>query len=407
MRNHLLQILVATFIVLVAIPGFNWLANPYGIWNSPKILGVNTAQSELAMHERIYKTVGLARHPADTIILGTSRSDIGLNPNHPALGKDAINLAISAQPNRETHRLFDALNDRQKINTVVIGLDFFVSNNLLPEPPDFVAENFTIDRSWKLALSDSTLTDSLRQIIKRKVLLSKTWSERGLCLRSAQYVKDGEGHHTLMNASENSYLMSYYLPLPSCSYDFSSTNGQLPQLEEIRAIFARAHSDHIALKLLISPSHASQWETLAAAGLWGKWEEWKHRLVKMNEEEAQRAGQSTFPLWDFSGYNSISTEVVPVLGDTTTIMHWYFDSSHYTPAAGDLVFDRIFNYKSPDRTVPDDFGVLLTNQNIEFHLANIRSDREHYRQSHPDDINEIEAMARKVAKVKRCQIVQK
>ncbi len=127
----------------------------------------------------------------------------------------------------------------------------------------------------------------------------------------------------------------------------------------------------------------------------------------MNEEEAQRAGQSTFPLWDFSGYNSISTEVVPVLGDTTTIMHWYFDSSHYTPAAGDLVFDRIFNYKSPDRTVPDDFGVLLTNQNIEFHLANIRSDREHYRQSHPDDINEIEAMARKVAKVKRCQIVQK
>ena len=407
MRNHLLQIFVATFIALVAIAGFNWLVDPYGIWNSPKIRGVNTAQSELAIHERIYKTVGLARHPADTIILGTSRSDIGINPNHPALGKDAINLAISAQPNRETHRLFDALNDRQKINTVVIGLDFFASNNLLREPPDFVAENFTIDRSWKLAFSGSTLMDSLRTIIKRKVLLSDTWSERGLRLWSAQYIKEGEGHRKLMKGSENGYLAVNYLPLPSCSYGFSSTDGRLPQLEEIRAIFARAHSDHIALKLLISPSHARQWETLAAAGLWGKWEEWKHRLVKMNEEEAQRAGQPIFPLWDFSGYNSISTEVVPVLGDTTTMMHWYFDSSHFTPAAGDLVLDRIFNYKSPDRTVPDDFGVLLTSQNIESRLANIRADREHYRQSHPDDINEIEAMARKVAKTKHCQIVQK
>ena len=85
----------------------------------------------------------------------------------------------------------------------------------------------------------------------------------------------------------------------------------------------------------------------------------------------------------------------------------YYESSHYTPAAGDLVLDRIFNFKSPDRFVPDDFGVLLTSQTIEAHLAHIRADRERYRQSHPQDIQEIEAMAREVAKTKLCRSAQK
>lgn len=402
MRNHLIHICVATLIALVVFAGFSWLVDPYNIWNSPKINGVNAAKSELAIHERIYKTVGLTRHYANTVILGTSRSDIGLNPNHSALGQDAINMAISSQPYRETRMLFDALYDKAKINTFVIGLDFFASNNLLPEPPDFKVENFEDSRNLKLIFSASTLMDSMLTVAKRKVSDDGTWSENGQRLRSDEYVKDGGGHKELMKTYAKGQ-QTLYLPPPLCSFDFNSSSEKLPQLEQIRAIFARAHRDHITLKLLISPSHARQWESLAAAGLWNKWEEWKHRLVKMNEEEALRAGQRSFPLWDFSGYHSISTEAVPALGDKTTMMHWYFDSSHYTPAAGDLVLDRIFNYHSPNRTIPDDFGVLITSQNIEAHLAHIRADREHYRLTHPDDIAEIEAMAHEVAKAKRCK----
>ncbi|GAB1233430.1 hypothetical protein UT4_18970 [Ferrigenium sp. UT4] len=50
----------------------------------------------------------------------------------------------------------------------------------------------------------------------------------------------------------------------------------------------------------------------------------------------------------------------------------------------------------------NDFGVLLTSQNIESRLAHIRADRERYRQTHPEDVAEIEAMAREVAKTKHC-----
>jgi hypothetical protein len=405
MRSYFIFICVFTLIILSMAMGFNWLINPYDIWPSPKIEWLNSSKSELFNHERIFKTVGPINKSASIAILGTSRSDNGLNPAHPALMGKGVNLAIGAQSYKESRMLFDKLL-KKNIQQVVIGLDFFAANATYATSPDFVLENFADDRSWKLGLSGTTFIDSLLTIKNRNAPFSPPWTKEGLSL-SYSKVEKVDGNKKMMQSSENGYLTQIYLPPPLCSFEFVSQTDKYQPTEEIRAIFARAHRDHITLKLLISPSHARQWETLAAAGLWNKWEEWKHRLVKMNEEEAQRAGEPAFPLWDFSGYHSISTETVPALGDTTTMMHWYFDSSHYTPAAGDLVLDRIFNFHSPDRTVPDDFGDLLTSQNIEAHLAHIRTDREHYRLTHPEDIAEIEAMAREVAKTKHCQTVFK
>lgn len=402
MRNYIIHISIATLVALVVLAGFNWLIDPYNIWDAPEIQGVNRFKSELGSHERIFKIVGLARRHANTVILGTSRSDIGLNPSHDALGRDAINLAMSGQPYRETRMLFDSQYDQKRIHTFVIGLDFPAANTLVPYPADFEIKNFESLRSLQLLISISTLENSVLTIAKNKADLSDVWSENGLRLWSDEYVKNGGGHRKLMRSSEKAYLQSY-LPPPSCLFSFASSSGKLSPLDEIRAILSRAYREHIVLKLLISPSHARQWETLRAVGLWDKWEEWKRRLVQMNEEEAQRAGRQPFPLWDFSGYNSISMETVPALGDTETIMRWYIESSHYTSAAGDLVLDRIFNFKSPERTVPDDFGVLLSSHNIDAHLANIRKAREHYRQTHPEDVAEIEALAREVVKVKHCK----
>lgn len=403
MRQHLVHLLVATLLPFVLIAGVNMLVDPYGIWNVIEIQGLNSEKSELAAHERIFKTVGLTRQLAKTVILGTSRSDIGLDPRHPALGTSGLNLAISSQPNHESRLFFDRAIDVMGSKTVVIGLDFFVANSLLIQPPDFVADNYEAGRSAALIASVSTLKDSLKTLINRKTNPGDTWTPEGLRNGWDKRVEKDLGHRKMMASSEMGYLNNHYLAPTACAFQFIATDSKPTPIDEIRAIFIRAHRDRITLKLLVSPSHARQWETLAAAGRWDQWEEWKHQLVKMNEEEAQRAGQPPFPLRDFSGYNSITTETVPPLGDIQTMMRWYFDSSHYTPAAGDLVLDRIFNYQSPDRTVPDDFGVLMTSQTIEAHLARIRADRERYRQTHPQDVAEIEAMAREVAQTKRCK----
>lgn len=404
MRGYLRHLLGFSIFLIVALAGFNWLMDPYKIWNAPQIRGVNAAKPQIAVNERIFKIVGLAKQPAEVVILGTSRSEIGLNPTHAALGPNGLNLAIGLQPYRETRMLIDWLRkNHEPVKTFVIGLDFFVANAFLPYPVDFDVENFSAERSWQLLTSVSSVVDATQTIGKNNPLPSNTWSENGRRLWSGYDVKVKGGHKKIMKTSENWYLRYLYSPEPECTFDFVSADSKLSPLAEIRTLLARAYREHTDIKLFISPSHARQWEALAALGLWNKWEEWKQRLVKMNEEEAQRAGRQPFPLWDFSGYNSISTEAVPALGDTTTMMRWYFDSSHYNTAAGDLVLDRIFDFKTPRRSVPDDFGIRLSSANIEGHLARIRTDRAAYKRTHPEDIAEIAAMAHHAVQTLQCK----
>lgn len=430
MRKHVIYICVITIILLVMFVCFNWIIDPYKIWDVPEIPGVNTSRGLVQTHQRIQKTIGLSRHQGNTFILGTSRSNNGLDPTHPALGGKAVNMAISGQPYRETRKLFDLLASRKKHSEFIIGLDFFEANNYLGYPPDFTEDNYSNFRDMQLLLSASTLSDSTLVLTdsalskfsseltptetnsRSNAFTRKVWEAprmlgetKGLHLMSDP--RNEGGHRAVFKYSERFFSSIFYLPQPSCSFSLHAINGKNTHMEEIRSIISRAHREHISIKFFISPSHARQWETLAAAGLWGLWEEWKRDLVKMNEVEAQLAGQPPFPLWDFSGYNTISLETVPPLGDTNLLMHWYYDSSHYTPATGDMLLDRILYYNSPERIIPDDFGVLLSSNNLDAHLANIRATREHYRLTHPEDIAEIETMAREVAKTKRCQPVQK
>ena len=73
------------------------------------------------------------------------------------------------------------------------------------------------------------------------------------------------------------------------------------------------------------------------------------------------------PVWDFSGYNSITTQPIK------PVMNNYVDNSHYSPPIGAFVLNRVLSHNVEQ--VPKDFGVLMTPDNIEQHLANIGSDR--------------------------------
>src|SRR5204862_533369 len=82
-------------------------------------------------------------------------------------------------------------------------------------------------------------------------------------------------------------------------------------------------------------------------------------------------------------------------------MFWYSESSHYTKALGDLVLDRIFH--RPNSALPQDFGIELRSDMLERHLALVRARGEQYRNSHPDDIQEL---ARNAAAVVASGVVQ-
>ncbi len=63
--------------------------------------------------------------------------------------------------------------------------------------------------------------------------------------------------------------------------------------------------------------------------------------------------------WDFSGYNSITTDSKN-----------YLEHSHYNPSVSRLIAARIFDDRT--WTVPRDFGAWVTKENIDPHLKNLK-----------------------------------
>lgn len=395
MRKHFIQMCIVTMLAFITFVAINLWVDPYcldciGLQGDAAI-----GKPAIARHERLFKVVGLAAVPADIVILGTSRSDIGLDPRYlNAYGK-AVNLAMSNQPYRETRELFEYTSKGIKPPSYIIGLDFFVSNVNFVEPAELEADNYSPGRKRQLAISASTLADAALSVIRPRVPVGDDWSAAGWRMMDDDYART-QGNRRLMLASERGYLTSHYCRPPKCRFAIHSADGKRTPLDELRALLRSAYHRGIVVKLFISPSHARQWEMLKLAGLWDEWEAWKRDLVEMNAEEAQRAGRQSYPLWDFSGYNTITTEEVPPLGDREHIMRWYLDSSHYTSRAGRLVLDRMFAKDGEHVDVPDDFGLPLDESNIWDRLKKIRQQGEIYRGKYGQDLDELAELAKEL-----------
>ncbi|BBJ00619.1 hypothetical protein FGKAn22_23110 [Ferrigenium kumadai] len=397
MRRYLTHFLVSVLSLACMIAGFNWWIDPYGIYRKHEKLLERSAPM-LIMNERVFKTVALARAKSDMVVLGSSRTDIGIGRGYPEFeGKRVLSLATFGQPIRETRQLMELAVTQGNPQTAILGLDFFAFNALFVPPSDYVEENYSPLRPYSLMLSVSTLSDSWRALRRKGPADGDCCYADGF--RTPQDLSRYAGsYRQQFAANERMYLLEKYLPYPECAFSFTKKKGG-DTLDDFREIVKLAHQHQVDLRLFVSPSHARQWETLAAAGLWDEWEDWKRRLVQINEEVALLFNRPPLPIWDFSGYDEVSGEEVPVSSDPRT-MRWYTDSSHYTPELGRNVVQRMFSGMAD--SVPADWGARLNSDNLDVHLEKIRASRNRYRSSHAQDTGELEKVARDVSRLKHC-----
>lgn len=410
MRAYLAYCILFAAASIVALATFNWFTDPYWIFGSPEVNHFNTIKPSIDSNQRIFKITNVLRAHPQALIIGTSREDSGIDPKHTAFkNRTAFNAATSAQPFVESKELLRALSEeRNAPNLIVFGLLFENANVYgSPLPPDYSMDNFSDRHHFGLLFNLSTVEASAMTVVKNLIGKQATSDERRDGFRTPKSWIDQLyiGQRLAFKNVTRNYFLDYHFPQPACKYALVPDEGSIKSIspmEELREAIAIAYHTKADMRLFIGPSHARQWETIGVSGLWGQFEDWKRMLLQIVESEAAKAHASPFPVWDFSGYSSITVEDVPSAQDINVRMRYYYESSHYTPVAGDLVLDRIFNLKIPGHAVPDDFGIRLTRQNIEAHLANIRLARERYRRTHPEDIAEIESLAREVAKQKHC-----
>jgi hypothetical protein len=103
----------------------------------------------------------------------------------------------------------------------------------------------------------------------------------------------------------------------------------------------------------------------------------------------ERARGCDLKLYDFAGYNSITTEPIPQASGRTEMAN-YWEPSHYRDRVGRMILARMFG----GGAAPEDFGVELAPAMLDGHLQALRSAREQYHREHPLETAWARAIAR-------------
>lgn len=377
-KKFTVQIVVSVLMLIALIIGITWIVDPFDIFASPKIEHFNANKPKVARHSRVYKACILQKMKPQVIFLGTSRTESGMDPNNKNFGRDRVfNCAISAGVPVE-YEYYTDLAMKNGVKHIIIGLDIFAfySNDLLHA--GFDKEVFKGYIPLKYYLSLDAFQSSLKTIGSRKAAaLLQTGRIDPVILQKD--LEDLGSYKKSFISSEQHYFTGNY------GGGFCST--QTEHWEAYERILDKAYQHNVKVTLFISPSHARQWEVLDRAQGYGIFEEFKHRLVFINEQTAFKNKKEPFALWDFSGYGPLTTEEVPKT--EKGIMKWYWDSSHYKKELGDIVLDRMFDGNFSGGEEYPNFGVILTSKNIEKHLNQLRTDRIKWQDSHASDMQEI------------------
>ena len=247
-----------------------------------------------------------------------------------------------------------------------------LSDALLSRWPTLGRASFQIGELFRLIFSTTAVRDALATLRGQSEPVS--FDNRGMRIWDWQdgNIRKNGGNGQVFRDNVLSWRWYVWLMPPRYMYCFNNPDTGMSSFEAFRFLVRRAHERETDLRLFMTPLHTSVRQLFVALGLSGRYEFWQRELVRINEEEAARAGRKPFPLWDFSDANSVARETVPERTDLTP-MRWFWEFSHYRHAAGNLVLDRIFGHGRPESALPADFGVRLTAENINAHLAHSRA----------------------------------
>lgn len=400
---------LTALLLLALIACFNALINPFGMYNTSAITGFNANKPAIYSRMRLYKAFEVERIKPQTLILGSSRTHVGLRCSHPALAAlDApcYNLAFDGATAKEMYFYLRHAYEIQPLKHVVLGLDSYHMSSA----PAFTRQDFDplllyssdkphwfkpITADLRLLTSFDMLKASVQTLRLQERPEAKWFAADGqrlgdIFFREVQptFVKDGP--RAYFDEIDRQEIKDQSAPAPRKKAEAPPVNPEETSLSYIKRIVEFCRMHNIDLHIFITPSHAHQSEI--SAMLWGEesLENGKKALVQLlAEDAAAHPTEPPIPLVDFSGYSSITTEPLPPVGSRTE-MNYYWDSSHFKEIAGDYVLDKIFDMHSA--AAPSNFGDVLNASTVDKVLLKQREARAAYRKQFTEDINALHSL---------------
>lgn len=380
-------------VVLLASGLFNFVIDPYNIFQIVRLQGINTSKAGADDRIGFSKTYMAKKTNPVTIILGTSKFDIGIDPANRYIPNDmkpAFNFAVPGTSIYSQYRNLQHVGINQRAKLVIMGLGFesfltdTYSNEIYPparqEFEDRLAFNYdgsvnqarTIKalKDYSAALlSNSALNDSFNTIFSANtVWLDQSGLSSGQ-VRFGSRVQN-KGHYSVFRNMIRKQLIN--------EPGNKVVNENSKAFKALDDLIHYGKKNNLDLIFILPPDHAFQLELWNALGLWNEFEKWKQLLV--SKIEAYKNDNFKIEIHDYSFHNVMTIEDVPPLSDLTP-MQGYWESIHFKKQLGDIMLEEIFTRKK------NSVGVLLNSDNLCKHLHNMRRNQNRYFDEKQQQVN--------------------
>ncbi|MBK9160878.1 MAG: hypothetical protein IPM27_04855 [Nitrosomonadales bacterium] len=367
---------LAVFCILLALLAgltvvFNRVVDPFWYYRDISIAGFNAVKPKFRRYERHVKPALVQREQPVSLIFGSSYSEIGFDPSHPALraaGK-SFNFALAgASWEMVQCNVQFALQHDTALRQIVLG----IHPREMPKK-DCAAEIAAMASPDERAFlfSFEALDASLNTLLEQRH-------------EQPSHNADGLYFYTRGKPGTAGRFREHLALHRSCRVGRVSEqpapplSGRAPDaldLGGLRELLVLAQQKHIAMKLVVYPRHALSFELEYQCGeRQARWD-----ALRQIAALADDMGDAQVEVWDFEGYHALGT--VPI-SDKVDI-YWQ-DPAHFNYEAGNLMLDEMFGLKPPQ------LGMRLNAGNVDARAEAERQARARYLAAHPEFLQQLQ-----------------
>jgi len=405
----------AVIAVALLAAAVNFVVDPYYLFDALTVDGFNKGKPATVNRTGFAKTYMVQRVNPNTVILGASRVDVGLDPNDPGWRDDQYPVFNFGVPGADIYGRLRYMQHAVAVHKpalVIVSLDFgqflHASAPLSETYPPAVQE---FEKRLLVTYEDRP-TPSLG-LQHAKDMAASLFSTTGVIdsfntVRDQQYVSptalgfsSGEQRFGREIADKGSYSVMRDVSRTIAGRTirngtFVSDVDRSPDFRALRDILAFARDKGIQVILFVPPSHVFEYEIWDRFGLWDDFELWKRLILQEVDTSnmaiaAQVDAAETPPaaFWDFSGYWPENIEPVPEPGDRSKRMKWFWEPVHFTNRLGARVIATIMG------TEPRSYGRQLEASQFCKGILEERQAKAQYRREYPRQIQMLDEILTK------------
>ena len=352
------KVLLSLILIIVfSVCLINYIVDPYNLYKT------NLFKNKPKEFEymRLIKAINIEKIKPSSIVLGTSRAEMAIDPDHEYFIKPSYNLANAGSTMYETKYYLKEAILQGKLKKVLLVADWRMFNDVnMKQVADF--ETYFENRNiYKYLLNYKVFKDSLFTI-KNKNIVS-LYNNNGQMKEDYlnKIVLSNGGHYKTMIKEEK----NYYKELSDNNLYKDTQKSSLLDFIEILEL---CYKNDIELDIVFGPSHIRQWEAFDYYKDYETLLTWKKDLVEIVQKVANKFNKIPFRIVDFAVYNEYTSEKIPTEENQSMVYH--YEGSHYKPKLGEMLLKSL---SSGD--YHNNFGVELNNNNIDSHLQKLREDR--------------------------------